>query len=560
MKNQHNISPDDLFRENLNGFEAQYEEKGWEKMSAMLDKSETKRPFFWWFYKNKKNSLISLITLTMIISTIIIALQFVTSGMDKSTLAAKEKIQIESNKPENKNKFYSQLKNIKMAEQNETHVSKTAGESYSIRSKKDGEIGGSKENYGTVSAGDLKYQKPAISNVKNEGDMLTVSETKTVENVAEANPISAPDSTESTATKTATQNPTTPLNTTISKTLAMPQLPKPKSTIVSKKDYGKFDGPFRGGWIGIHYTSQYPQTPVLQDSWRQNAGFNFQFMSRNLTGRRDFSGYLGFDFGMQFTGRGEKSGIVLDNKNVDSGFTRLSNHSLDLFARGHFEYDKFRLKPYFNVFAGPRIFSTSQYTEAYHQSTQYENSNNTNAFSSMSWMYGAGVGLRYRLGTSVSLDMRYEFMQGTETSLVNIDKSTFNGLSYNLNKFRVKPAYTQFKVGFLFDVGSEKEEQHKDESEEVTEYYQYDSTTQTYTKVNCHCKQWTVSDTSGEDSIIVVKKARNYYPIYDPNYTPNNTGGRSGSFPSGSGSGGSSGGKGSFPGIKPGGGGIKPKS
>jgi hypothetical protein len=327
---------------------------------------------------------------------------------------------------------------------------------------------------------------------------------------------------------------------------------------------GPYRPTFNSGFIGIHFTRQLPLEAQLKsmDSLRQNAGFNFQFMSRNLFPSPLVGGYMGFDFGMQFYGRSKNNPVVLNNTTQDSGYTRLGTLSLDFLVRGHIEFGQYRLKPYVNVFAGPRIYSTNQHVASYLSLKNNESSTDHNASSAVSLLYGAGVGLRYRVSKVVSLDVRGEYMNGTAVNLVNMDKSKFNGLSYDLNKFTVNPEYLQWKVGLLFDLSEddskeENSQQSHTNYERQPVYYYYDSVQKRNIPLcPCNC------DTADKKSNSEVEP--------DPLGVQPNTGGtlRSGNskilfipgtgFPTGSGSSGSgSSGKGSFPGIKTGG---KPKS
>jgi uncharacterized membrane protein YgcG len=198
----------------------------------------------------------------------------------------------------------------------------------------------------------------------------------------------------------------------------------------------------------------------------------------------------------------------------------------------------------------------------------YENSSNTNAYTTASLMFGAGIGARFALSKHVSLDFRYEMMQGTETLLVDLDRSVFNSLSsFQLSKFTVSPEYQQLKFGVLFDLwdGEETREykpENNNEVVEVSEYYYFDSTTNQYLKVYCRCSETPVVNDSNDTKNNTFITPPDHYEISKPGSTPN----RNKEFPinnsrSGNSGGSGGGGKGSFPGIKSGGGGgIKIKS
>lgn len=331
----------------------------------------------------------------------------------------------------------------------------------------------------------------------------------------------------------------------------------------------KSDYTFRDGFIGIHYAWQEPLTPALKDSNRYNSGFNLQFMSHNLLSASPLGGYLGFDWGMQFYGKGNKSNVQLNTNNGDSGWTRLSTFSMDFFARGHIEYARHKLIPYVNFFAGPRIYSTNQKVKSYVPLANTESSDAINAASAVSFMTGAGVGMRWRISDAVSLDARYDWMSGSDVKLVDLDKSTFNGLSYNLIKKSVTPEYYQVKFGFLFNLGQD-ENYEPTKSTQTTyrepyyiyaqpSYEYYDSSSNTWKELpmcpcNCDSTGKKISPTNIRRVTPKVPAKQQDEIEAQPQTRPSG-GSRGGSSPIRSG-----GSKGSFPGIKPGGGGVRIKS
>lgn len=532
--------PDDFFKEGLNGFEVPYREGAWENMSDLLDKAGKRRPFLLWFQKNKKSTF-TLITITMI-TTILISV---------FTLWNHSDINVADNSKLQKSSVTKQVKSQPSAIDPQTPVIDNKGNNSLIHSGTEGNSGGSygkdfkqnsKTQYASHSASDFA-DNPGESVLKNPEESIVL----TAEVKAEGSATPAADELENPEIKQKQgQNSATASNNSV--------------LIKGLGNYTTFRGPF----LGIHFTTQNSRFNGLSDSGKQSFGFNFQIMSNNLTGRSDFGGHLGVDFGALWYGHGKHYGVVLNNSSLDSGFTRLSTHSFDLLARGHFEYARFRLKPYVNAFAGPRIFATSQYVKAYHLKTNYENSSNTNAMTTVSWMYGGALGARFAISKHVSLDARYEWMQGTETEMVDINKSTFNGVSsFNLKKVKVTPAYSQFKFGVLFDLWDGHEEKkheplNQNELVQTTEYFYYDSSRGQYMRVNCRCAEEPV----GSDTVNTRKIKHFGTPEdFDGAHKPGEGSGRKGSSPGGTispGSGGS--GKGSFPGIKPGGGGVKIKS
>lgn len=343
--------------------------------------------------------------------------------------------------------------------------------------------------------------------------------------------------------------------------------------VVKKSDYT-----FRDGFVGIHYAWQEALTPALKDSNRSNAGFNLQLMSRNLLPASPIGGYVGLDWGMQFYGRGNKTNVQLNTNNGDSGWTRLSTFSMDFFARGHVEYARYKLIPYVNFFAGPRFYSTNQRVKSYIPLANTESSDAINAASAVSFMTGAGAGMRWRISDVVSLDARFDWMSGSDVKLVDLDQSTFNGLSYNLLKKSVTPEYYQLKFGVLFNLGDDDDEnEHKQSASNAYREPQYVFTPPTYQFYDSSSKTWKDlpmcpcnCDSAGKK--ISPTNIRRVYPAkirsVSPTAPAQQEGGKSeietqprnrpsggSSTPTRSGSS-----KGSFPGIKPGGSGVKIKS
>jgi len=252
----------------------------------------------------------------------------------------------------------------------------------------------------------------------------------------------------------------------------------------------KSDYTYRDGFLGVHYTWQEALTPALKDSNRYNAGFNLQLMSRNLLNASPFGGYLGLDWGMQFYGKGNKFNVQLNTSNGDSGWTRLSTFSMDFFARGHVEYARYKLIPYMNFFAGPRFYSTNQKVQSYIPLANTESSDLINASTAVGFMTGAGAGLRWRISDVVSLDARFDWMSGSSTKIVDLDKSTFNGLSYNLVKKSVTPEYYQVKFGLLFNLGHDENYEPSNTTNNTYREPQYIYTQPTYQYYDSSSRTW----------------------------------------------------------------------
>lgn len=551
MNNEEMKQPDEFFKHGLESFEVPYSEAAWGDMRNLLDKADRKRPFLLWFQKNKKQTL-TLITITMIATTLISVFYLFNTGQVDNPVNKQPMSPIQSTGET------SGLMNPNSGtpqKQEHSSVNSSAYTDYqeSVNSEKTEIPAETEFKEGVNAVHKTEKTEPAATEQLNSGIVNSAQEKLT---------FPAADNAE----------------TTVSEEKPEPIISKPESLDesqpmavknVSDIQKNNLENPlkpsgyttFRGPWMGIHFTAQQAAPAMGLNSYTDHFGFNFQFMSPNLTGRKDFGGHLGVDFGALWYGRGKHYGVVLNNSSLDSGFTRLSTHSFDIFARGHFEYARFRIKPYVNAVAGPRIYATSQYVKSYHPKTDYENSSNTNVANSVSFMYGAAIGARIAVSKHVSIDGRWEFLMGTQTQTTDLEASEFNGISsFSLKKNIITPEYSQWKFGVLFDLWNSYESSTTHTNNDVVqtnEYYYFDSSANQYIKVNCRCTEKPVgSDTT--------KKYHGPYPDknamdFDEGGSskipePSRTKGSGINIPSGgSGSSGSS--KGSFPGIKSGGGG-----
>lgn len=570
MKEEKDILPDELFRQNLDGFEVPYNPAAWDHMRAMLDGEKADKPVgFVILPKNhKKKIIIIMASITIVTGLLLLAGTFTTDHKRVSAVTEK----VSADKPtsmagQNNEKIPAATDPGRKKENGPDRQEKSAPVSPSGNEMARNENGGGASGH---TPNLLAGVKPAlVASQKNLYDASTAGGLKQVSGFAA---LQQPMTPESLAFGLRSSRPAwhkPALNNRLWQNFYAPVFPKGKSYA------------FRDGFIGIHFTWQEPITERLSDSNRQNAGFNLQFMSRNLSKVRPFGAYLGLDWGMQFYGHGPKTNVQLKTNAGDSGWTRLSTYSMDFMARGHFEYARFRVVPYVNAFAGPRLYSTNQRVSSYLPLKDNESTDHSNAATSLSFMYGAGAGLRVRISNVVSLDARMDWMTGTPVNMVDLDKSSFTGLNYNLSRYKVTPEYYQFRFGVLFNVGDDKSDDDHRQARDYTDpipsyqpepsavYEYYDSTSGKWLEIPmCPC----TCDSAGRqiDPSRIRKSYRrtsigpNYErgasPIIIPSTPVPSSGRRRGSgispsLPSG-------GGRGSFPGISPGGGGggIKIKS
>lgn len=296
------------------------------------------------------------------------------------------------------------------------------------------------------------------------------------------------------------------------------------------------------GFIGMHFTAQKDRGG---DS--SSAGFNLQFMSGNRIYSENWGLYGGLDWGMQFYEKGRKNNVALNNARGDSGFARLRSHSMDFLGRGHLEYARYALIPYINVMAGPRIYATNQQVESYVPLAETESGTSNNVHTSVSMLYGFGAGLRLRLTPVISLDARYEWINGSKVERVDLNNSNFNGLSHNLRYYKTSPRQDQFKFGILIDLSEPDYEKKiiKEGYYKVTtiDSLQIDPKDSNKVYLPCNCDPCPKYNNSSNDAYVYPRE-REYRQDDQPtersrNNSDNNSSGRS------------SGSKGEFPGIRP---------
>lgn len=550
MKNEKEKLADDLFKEGFAHHEVPFEPKAWENMKALLDEEDDLKPLLM-VPENKSNHKRPLLTILIIMSTLSILSisawmifnpNSQSAGEFKNVTdvdAGTKSFRIEDNTVDD-----SKLEQTKSALDlrdeftTETQVTaKGTAKNSSVRNTKSGS--GTAAAVKTIKATSAKSDSEGSGNGTSNAGNVTNQKDKVKPEIAAndqqnvvnpGKPVAAADSI-----------------VNIFKDGKIHRVFVHKTWVPDQYDYEEIDSlrTIQDGFIGVHFTAQQAKGV---DS--MSAGFNIQFMSGNRLENANWGLYGGFDFGMQFYGSGKKSGVVLNNTSLDSGYTRLRSQSLDFFGRAHLEYAKFPIIPYFNLNAGPRIYYTNQQVSSYVPLKNTESSSSNNAHTSVSMMYGIGAGVRIRVSKVVSLDMRYEWMSGTKVKQVDLGKSTFNGLNYNLVYNKANPTVEQFKVGLLFDLSSP---QYRKVLVTPAHYQitQYDSLVLDHTDTNkiilpCNCP---------------CDKTSEYREREDYNgdiYNPDRSHESSGSGTNGNGTGtrtntntNSGSGKGAFPGIRP---------
>ncbi len=476
MNKKTHIEPDQLFRDQLIQHEASFEPAAWDNMRALLDKSETKAPILIVPPKSNNNSktLIFIIMSTLSLLTIASLCYF---GTQSSTLA------------HNSNTFKSISNPSSYAKAN----------SKSAIIKTESEQGQNSTNLNSNTANQNPSIEPLDTGITNKINTVLAVSKSTIDTFK-----------------------------TVQKDGKIYRVFYRKTWVPEEYEYiSKPNGNLiEDAFIGLHFTAQRPRN---LDSL--SAGFNLQFMSGNRIESKTIGVYLGLDWGMQFYGSGKKSNVVLNNVTQDSGYTKLSSHSMDFLGRAHIEYAKYPLIPYINFMAGPRIYSTGQTVASYMTLKQAESSTVNNAHTSVSMLYGFGLGARLRLSSVVSLDARYEWINGSPVRLVDLNQSTFNGMSYNLKINKIAPHLEQFKIGLIFNL-SERDIDKKLIYDGYFKTYTIDSVQVNASDSNtiilpCPCKPC-------EKQVIVYPRQNNSQTPdtdSDNDITPINTGGSRSSFP-----------------------------
>jgi hypothetical protein len=434
MKKKDLTYPDNLFNEGLSSHEVEFNPDHWEHMKSLLDEEDDLTPvvIFDSSNNNNKNKLSNLILIIMSILSILTAigtLMYSTagSGITHKHFNASGSVDTEINHS-NTNGGFTKTSPSEF-KSNEDFNDKTLNQ---VDQKPSNNNVSSNSNKGKNNAlsTSTSFSKNDVSNVKIDGIPLTKIDSPLMKN---GQIISSFDSSD--------------------------------NLIIGDKNYRIFkhyvwyDDRYeyierneiksvQDGFIGIHFTAEKPK---VADSF--SSGFNVQLMSGNRLKSSHWGLYAGFDFGMQFFGKGKTSGVILNNTNQDSGFTKLRSSAVDLLGRAHFEYAKYPVIPYFNLAAGPRLYNTSQVVGSYTPLQNTESNTTSNSVhTSVSMMYGFGAGLRIRVSPVVSFDIRYERFAGTPVKKVNMNESQFNGLQYDLKIEKIKPQNEQIKFGLLFDI------------------------------------------------------------------------------------------------------------
>jgi opacity protein-like surface antigen len=207
--------------------------------------------------------------------------------------------------------------------------------------------------------------------------------------------------------------------------------------------------PIQDFWFGFYFTQQVPNIGTITN------GFNIQSMSGNLIKHNRIGIYGGLDWGMQFYGRTPNMNVALNTSNGDSGYTRLRNNAMDFVLKSQLEYSTKYFAPYITAGAGPRLYYTGQKVKSYLPIKDVEPSDRNTLVARLSMIYTIGAGARIKLAPRVALDLRYELTKGQQTQVMDLNRTTFNGLKYNEVMKDYTPNYHSFRLGLTIDVSEE---------------------------------------------------------------------------------------------------------
>lgn len=526
--NQHT---DDLFRQGFSGHEASFDPAAWEHMQTLLDKEDDLKPVLFVHdntTKKRKKITFLIITIMSLLTLLSIA---------SSLLFNNHSNTVNSNKMLNNT---DPSAHTVIAENTDKTVAKTPATfkptTSADKAKSSGKQKTSPQQNGTT-AGTTKSNADngvAGSDQSDKTDKKT--ETSSTGKSDDQEPVKILKDTFLTAMK----------NGKVYKVLTRTTwVPEEYDWVVDNSQKT-----VNNGFIGIHFTGQ-----RNRGADTGSAGFNLQFMSGNRIQHKYWGLYGGIDWGMQFYGKSKKSNVALNNTRADSGFARLRSHSMDFLGRGHLEYARFPLIPYINVMAGPRIYATNQQVSSYVPLKETESSQSNNVHTSATMVYGFGAGLRLRVSPVISIDARYEWINGLKVKQVDLSNSTFNGLSHELRYYTSKPRQEQFKFGILFDISETQYEKKliKEGYYKVTtiDSLQIDAKDSNKIYLPCNCgpcpgstSKVTYPGSKESDEVIVYPRTREYQQE-DNNTEPRNRNNSNQNNNSSSGS------KGSFPGIRP---------
>lgn len=585
MNTENHITPDELFNSALGNFEVPFEEAAWVDMRRKLDNQETKRPYFLLPFIDSEQKLNT--CLAMITTSILAIISYFATNSNNNDIS---NIVPRNNKSNLNSPAVNQNNNTPKTKPQNSSVSNNAGADNGQAGLKPSNLLGAGTNP-LSGASSVGSKVPTTINYPSNDNLFKPNAQRTT---ASANAFAANNTLKNYGLSGANlfrpdwsaslENTQNHFDKPLNLLSAAPNLKPTGNSRLNTMRYGS---------LGLYFTGQAP----YQDSasfLRKSFGFNLEINSKNLLESDKWAAYLGIDWGMQWYGHGSNTIVALNTTNADSGFTRLNMSSMDFLVNGKLELGgNLPFHPYLIGFAGPRLYFWQQHTESFIPLKDYESSSSNNAHTSATINYGAGLGARVRLSQYVHLDARATVMKNSNLKMVDMDKSSFDGLKYNLVTKYHEPSYYQLRLGVIFEFRDDEDDnddnyyrsnQNNTNSNNQQQflYYYLDSAGRPVKCVPCPCSNGDsakVADTTSSyyNEMKNTKMVRVYkVPVNVTHRSGTVIYGNGSSYSSGSvnktrrgssgsifrsGSSGSSS-KGSFPGIKSGGGGgrIAPRS
>jgi hypothetical protein len=162
-------------------------------------------------------------------------------------------------------------------------------------------------------------------------------------------------------------------------------------------------------------------------------------------------------------------------------------------------------------------------------------------------VYGFSAGIRLRVSPVISIDTRYEWLNGLKVKQVDLNNSSFNGLSHELRYYTSKPRQEQFKFGILIDLSEPDYEKKiiKEGYYKVTtiDSLEIDAKDSNKVYLPCNCDPCPKNNSSSNDAYVYPREREYRQEDQSNERERNNSNSNS--------TGRSSGSKGDFPGIRP---------
>ena len=221
--------------------------------------------------------------------------------------------------------------------------------------------------------------------------------------------------------------------------------------------------------LGLEYNNE-SFNGLGPESWdslgqlKNSSGFDFYFLFSALPKNMAKNwGNINWGLGMGFNqfSNGDRYNVALNTIREDSAFTQVKNNTFHLYSILRYEFQLGRFYPFLGMQGGVSFYNSNQHTETYVPITDYESIGTADIHNSVAGYLSTEIGLRFRLNTGVNMYVSYIDKRGSDLEIIDVENSTFNGLSFNGELRDVKYNTNQWKIGFLFDLSTNKYEKRK---------------------------------------------------------------------------------------------------